>query len=123
MPLETLGRYRIVGQLGRGDSVPEFARALFGREALGVLPELVDTRYGFHVVLVARRIAGRQLPYEAVAEAIAAVTNPWKINYECLGNVEPHVHWPCEIQEALHDGIEPVDLLVQNTHSLFCAAV
>jgi diadenosine tetraphosphate (Ap4A) HIT family hydrolase len=28
-----------------------------------------------------------------VAEAIAAVTNPWKINYECLGNVEPHVHW------------------------------
>jgi diadenosine tetraphosphate (Ap4A) HIT family hydrolase len=28
-----------------------------------------------------------------VAEAIAAVTCPWKINYECLGNVEPHVHW------------------------------
>jgi diadenosine tetraphosphate (Ap4A) HIT family hydrolase len=28
-----------------------------------------------------------------VAEAIAAVTNPWKINYECLGNLEPHVHW------------------------------
>jgi diadenosine tetraphosphate (Ap4A) HIT family hydrolase len=28
-----------------------------------------------------------------VAEAIAAVTNPWKLNYECLGNQEPHVHW------------------------------
>ncbi len=28
-----------------------------------------------------------------VAEAIAAVTRPWKLNYECLGNVEPHVHW------------------------------
>ena len=28
-----------------------------------------------------------------VAEAIAAVVNPWKMNYECLGNSEPHVHW------------------------------
>lgn len=28
-----------------------------------------------------------------VAEAIAAVVKPWKMNYECLGNAEPHVHW------------------------------
>jgi diadenosine tetraphosphate (Ap4A) HIT family hydrolase len=28
-----------------------------------------------------------------VAGAIATVTNPWKLNYECLGNQEPHVHW------------------------------
>ncbi|MGH7779898.1 MAG: HIT family protein [Candidatus Binataceae bacterium] len=28
-----------------------------------------------------------------VAEAIASVTKPWKLNYECLGNAEPHVHW------------------------------
>ncbi|MGC2759451.1 MAG: HIT family protein [Candidatus Binatus sp.] len=28
-----------------------------------------------------------------VAEAIAAVVQPWKMNYECLGNSEPHVHW------------------------------
>jgi diadenosine tetraphosphate (Ap4A) HIT family hydrolase len=28
-----------------------------------------------------------------VAEAIAAVVEPWKTNYECLGNSEPHVHW------------------------------
>jgi diadenosine tetraphosphate (Ap4A) HIT family hydrolase len=27
------------------------------------------------------------------AEAIAAVVMPWKMNYECLGNSEPHVHW------------------------------
>jgi diadenosine tetraphosphate (Ap4A) HIT family hydrolase len=27
------------------------------------------------------------------AEAIAVVTNPWKMNYECLGNTEAHVHW------------------------------
>ncbi len=28
-----------------------------------------------------------------MAEAIAAVVKPWKMNYECLGNTEPHVHW------------------------------
>ena len=27
------------------------------------------------------------------AEAIAAATQPWKMNYECLGNQEAHVHW------------------------------
>lgn len=27
------------------------------------------------------------------AEAIASVIKPWKLNYACLGNVEPHVHW------------------------------
>ncbi len=28
-----------------------------------------------------------------VAEAMAGVVKPWKMNYECLGNLEPHVHW------------------------------
>src|SRR5271154_1727429 len=39
--------------------------------------------------------AARQLSDEMrlVAEAIAAVVKPWKMNYECLGNAEPHVHW------------------------------
>jgi diadenosine tetraphosphate (Ap4A) HIT family hydrolase len=27
------------------------------------------------------------------AEAIASATKPWKMNYECLGNQEAHVHW------------------------------
>jgi diadenosine tetraphosphate (Ap4A) HIT family hydrolase len=29
----------------------------------------------------------------AVGKSIAAVTKPFKLNYECLGNLEPHVHW------------------------------
>ena len=39
--------------------------------------------------------AARQLSDEMrlVAEAVAAVVKPWKMNYECLGNAEPHVHW------------------------------
>lgn len=52
-----------LGQLGRGDSVPEFEKAVLDSELQGVLPDLVATRFGFHVVLVARRIPGRVLPY------------------------------------------------------------
>jgi diadenosine tetraphosphate (Ap4A) HIT family hydrolase len=29
----------------------------------------------------------------AVGRAIALATWPLKLNYECLGNLEPHVHW------------------------------
>jgi diadenosine tetraphosphate (Ap4A) HIT family hydrolase len=29
----------------------------------------------------------------SVAEAIHQVTRPLKLNYECLGNLEAHVHW------------------------------
>ena len=29
----------------------------------------------------------------SVAEAIDAVVKPLKLNYECLGNSEPHIHW------------------------------
>jgi diadenosine tetraphosphate (Ap4A) HIT family hydrolase len=29
----------------------------------------------------------------AVGRAIALATSPLKLNYECLGNLEPHVHW------------------------------
>jgi peptidyl-prolyl cis-trans isomerase C len=61
-----------LGQLGRGDSVPEFERAVLEGELLGVLPDLVATRFGFHVVLVARRIPGRVRPYEEVRGEVAA---------------------------------------------------
>lgn len=60
-----------LGQLGRGDTVPEFEAALFENDATGVLPRLVNTRHGFHIVRVARRIAGRELPFKAVRERIA----------------------------------------------------
>ena len=59
-----------LGQIGRGDTVPEFEAALFGDARLGVLPDLVATRHGFHVVLVARRIAGRTVPFEEARATI-----------------------------------------------------
>jgi peptidyl-prolyl cis-trans isomerase C len=61
-----------LGQLGRGDSVPEFEKAVLEGELVGVLPDLVATRFGFHVVLVARRIPGRLLPFEEAREEVKA---------------------------------------------------
>ena len=61
-----------LGQFGPGEMVPEFDRAIFDGTAVGVLPTLVATRYGFHVILVERRIAGRQLPFAEVEAGIAA---------------------------------------------------
>lgn len=61
-----------LGQFGRGEMVPEFDRAVFDRPTTGVLPELATSRFGFHVVEVARRIPGRPLPFEAVQASIAA---------------------------------------------------
>lgn len=61
-----------LGQLGRGDCVPEFERALFAEASTGLLPRLVATRYGFHIVLVEGRVPGRLLPFEAVRDQVAA---------------------------------------------------
>ncbi|MCW5568417.1 MAG: peptidylprolyl isomerase [Dokdonella sp.] len=60
-----------LGQLGRGATVPEFETALFEDTATGVLPRLVSTRYGFHIVRVARRVEGRRLPFDVVKDGIA----------------------------------------------------
>jgi peptidyl-prolyl cis-trans isomerase C len=60
-----------LGQIGRGDTVPELERALFRLGPTGILRELVKTRHGFHIVAIDRRIHGETLPYEAVRDRIA----------------------------------------------------
>ena len=60
-----------LGQIGRGDTVPEFEKALFRLGASGILHELVKTRYGFHIVAVDQSIPGKTLPFEVVRERIA----------------------------------------------------
>lgn len=60
-----------LGQLQRGASVPEFEKAVFDTPNLGILPRLVRTRFGFHIIAVDKRIKGERLPFEAVADKIA----------------------------------------------------
>ncbi|TAN07548.1 MAG: peptidylprolyl isomerase [Rhodanobacteraceae bacterium] len=60
-----------LGQIQRGQMVAEFDKAIFETKTTGVLPALVKTRYGFHIVSVDQRIQGQQLPYEAVRAQVA----------------------------------------------------
>jgi peptidyl-prolyl cis-trans isomerase C len=60
-----------LGWLATEDCAPEFARELFGHAEVGVLPRLVHSRFGLHVVEVLARQPGTAPPYEAVRSAVA----------------------------------------------------
>ena len=60
-----------LGQIGRGDTVPEFEKAIFRLGPTGLLRELVKTRHGFHIVAIDQRIPGKRLPFDMVRDQIA----------------------------------------------------
>jgi peptidyl-prolyl cis-trans isomerase C len=60
-----------LGWLGTADCAPEFAREVFGQAAVGVLPRLVRSRFGLHVIEVLARQPGRVPPFEEVRAAVA----------------------------------------------------
>ena len=60
-----------LGWLKPDDCAPEFARELFGHIEVGVLPRLVHSRFGLHVVEVLQREGGVPQAYEAVRGAVA----------------------------------------------------
>jgi peptidyl-prolyl cis-trans isomerase C len=59
-----------LGWLTAAECAPEFAREIFGHTEVGVLPRLVRSRFGFHVVEVLAREAGTVPPYETVQPAV-----------------------------------------------------
>jgi len=59
-----------LGWLGPQDCAPEFGRELFGLNDIGVLPRLVHSRFGFHVVEVLERKSGTPRPFATVREAV-----------------------------------------------------
>jgi peptidyl-prolyl cis-trans isomerase C len=60
-----------LGQITPGSTVPEFEAALQKLATGAVASEPVESRFGVHVVRLDRRIAGRELPFELVADRIA----------------------------------------------------
>ena len=60
-----------LGWLSSADCAPEFARELFGHIEGGVLPRLVHSRFGLHVVEVLEREPGVAQPFESVRGAVA----------------------------------------------------
>jgi len=63
-----------LGQLGKGQTVPEFERQLFNCQP-GLLSSPIESRYGIHVVLLDHREEGRALTYDMVKERISDYLN------------------------------------------------
>lgn len=59
-----------LGWLTAADCAPEFARELFGHVEVGVLPRLVHSRFGLHVVEVVERQAGITQSFDVVRGAV-----------------------------------------------------
>lgn len=60
-----------LGQLGPGDTVPEFEAALRTMAEGEVSPEPVLTRHGYHIIRIDARAEGAVLPFETVHDKIA----------------------------------------------------
>ena len=60
-----------LGQIGPGQTVAEFEQALAEIPPGSVSSRPVESRYGVHVIRVARKIAGQTLPFDAVHGKIA----------------------------------------------------
>jgi len=60
-----------LGWLTADACAPEFAREIFGKPEVGVLPRLVHSRFGLHVVEVLAREGGRVPPFEQVRHAVS----------------------------------------------------
>ena len=60
-----------LGWLAAADCAPEFAHEVFGQATVGVLPRLVRSRFGLHVVEILAREAGAVPAFEDVRAAVA----------------------------------------------------
>ena len=55
-----------LGEIGRGDTVAAFERAVFAAPAGTLCPALVETEFGFHIIRVHEKSPGSVLPFEQV---------------------------------------------------------
>lgn len=60
-----------LGQLRRGETVPEFDAAVFSLEAGQMADTLIATDFGLHIIRVDSREPGRTVPYAMVKDQIA----------------------------------------------------
>ncbi|MBW7057613.1 peptidylprolyl isomerase [Paracoccus bogoriensis] len=61
-----------LGQIGPGDTVPEFEAVLRSLPVGAIAPEPVESRFGFHVLRLDARAEGAVLPFAAVAPRLRA---------------------------------------------------
>lgn len=63
-----------LGQISSGQTVSEFEKAIFAASE-GLINYPVESRFGHHVVFIQRKVEGKQLPYELVAQEITDYLN------------------------------------------------
>ena len=63
-----------LGQISKGQTVPEFEKVIFAAEP-GLVTSPIETRYGFHVAFIDRKVEGQALPYEYVQEKVSDYLN------------------------------------------------
>lgn len=60
-----------LGQLSKGQTMPEFERVIFSLQSDEISPRLLESRFGLHIVQVEHRVEGNTLPFEMVREQLA----------------------------------------------------
>lgn len=63
-----------LGQLSRGQTTPEFERQVFSLPE-GLAESPVESRYGYHIIEIEKRVEGKQLPFEMVKTKINRYLN------------------------------------------------
>ena len=61
-----------LGQIGLGQTVPEFEQALFAMQEGEISRQPVESRFGFHVIQLHHKAEGRPLDYDWVRDRIIA---------------------------------------------------
>lgn len=97
-----------LGQISHGQTVPEFQRQLFAASS-GLMKTPVETRYGFHIVFIERKIDGKQLPYEQVKDRVAEYLNE-KVQRKAIAQYLHNLIAEADIQGYAFD-IEPSSLM------------
>lgn len=59
-----------LGEFGRGQMVPPFEKAAFSQK-VGEIGGIVETQFGYHLILVEEKMPQKKAPFEEVKEAIA----------------------------------------------------
>ncbi|MET1254440.1 peptidylprolyl isomerase [Aliikangiella maris] len=59
----------MLGQISKGQTVPEFERQISGMSE-GLVLKPIESRYGFHIVDILRKVEGKQLEYAMVADKV-----------------------------------------------------
>ena len=61
-----------LGQITLGQTVPEFEQAMMAMQEGKISPQPVESRFGFHVIHLHKKVEGLPLEYEQVRDQIAS---------------------------------------------------